>query len=108
MTVWTWTKATTYTVCAVPETVQDWMMFAITVEETAPDRWAVRRSKRCLNANGEWEWESIPSEREDDFLARCRFDLDTALGMARRVAPTLRINGITAARAAAEWAKESR
>lgn len=101
----TWSKPTTYTVCAVPETVQDWYVFAVTVEETAPDRWAVRRSKRCLNVDGEWEWESIPSEREADFLARCRFDLDTALAMARLAAPMLSVNGFTAARAALEWAE---
>lgn len=103
-----WSESTTYTVCAVPETVRDWDMFAISVEKTAPDRWAVRRRKRCLNSDAEWEWESIPSERTDDFLARCRFDLDTALEMARRVAPTLRVNGITAARAAVEWAEGNR
>jgi len=27
----------------------------------------------CLNKSGEWEWEPSPSNREDDFLARCRF-----------------------------------
>ncbi len=103
----TWSKPTTYTVCAVPDDVQDWYVFAVTVEETAPDRWAVRRSKRCLNADGDWEWEAIPSERADDFLARCRFDLETALNMARAVAPDIRVNGFTAARAAVEWAKET-
>lgn len=101
----TWSKPTTFTVCAVPEDVQEWYVFAVTVEETAPDRWAVRRSKRCLNADGDWEWESIPSEREDEFLARCRFDLDTALDMAKAAASGITVNGVTAERAAVEWAK---
>lgn len=102
-----WSKPTTFTVCAVPETVRDWDIFAITVEETAPGRWAVRRGKRCLDRDGVWEWEPIPSERDADLLARCRFDLDTALDMARRAAPELKSNGITAAKAAVEWAEES-
>jgi hypothetical protein len=101
-----WTEPTAYTVCAVPETVEEWEIFAITVERTAPGRWAIRRRSRCLDRDGAWVHESIPSERSDDFLERCRFDLDTALDMARQVAPTLRSNGITAERAAVEWAEE--
>lgn len=104
MTVWA--EPTTFTVCAVPETVQDWDIFAITVDRTAPGRWAVRRRSRCLNRDGKWEHESTPSERSDDFLERCRFDLDTALEMAKAAAPTLSVNGYTAARAAVEWARE--
>lgn len=39
-----------------------------------PDKWAVRRGSECLSRSGEWEWEPLPSSRDDDFLARCRFD----------------------------------
>lgn len=39
-----------------------------------PAKWAVRRLGDCLNKNGEWEWEPNPSSRDDEFLARCRFD----------------------------------
>ena len=39
-----------------------------------PDKWSVRRSGECLNKRGEWEWEPMPSSRDDDFMARCRFD----------------------------------
>ncbi len=102
-----WAEPTAFTVCAVPETVQDWDVFAITVDRTAPGRWAVRRRSRCLNDAGVWEYESIPSERSDDFLARCRFDLDTALRLAKEIAPTISVNGWTAERAAVEWAKEA-
>ena len=38
-----------------------------------PDKWAVRNGGSCLNNEGEWEWEPLPSSRDDDFLARCRF-----------------------------------
>jgi hypothetical protein len=39
-----------------------------------PDKWAVRQGGNCLSKAGEWEWEPMPSGREDDFLERCRFD----------------------------------
>ena len=35
--------------------------------------WAVRRHSTCLNKDGEWECEPMPSSRDDDFLERCRF-----------------------------------
>lgn len=39
-----------------------------------PDKWAIRQGGNCLNKSGEWEWEPMPSGRDDEFLARCRFD----------------------------------
>jgi hypothetical protein len=39
-----------------------------------PPKWAVRRMGECLNKQGEWEWEPMPSSRDDEFLTRCRFD----------------------------------
>lgn len=39
-----------------------------------PPKWAVRRMGECLNKQGEWEYEPMPSSRDDEFLARCRFD----------------------------------
>lgn len=38
-----------------------------------PDKWAVRKPGACLNKRGEWEWEPLPSSRDDEFLERCRF-----------------------------------
>jgi hypothetical protein len=36
--------------------------------------WAARsESGLCLNKSGEWEYEPMPSSRDDDFLFRCRF-----------------------------------
>ena len=38
-------------------------------------RWALRNDRRyCLNKEGEWEYEPMPSSRDDDFYARCRWD----------------------------------
>ena len=37
-------------------------------------KYAVRQHGRCLNKSGEWEYEPMPSSRDDEFYARCRFD----------------------------------
>ncbi len=37
-------------------------------------KWAIRRNGSCLNNEGEWEYEPMPSSRDDDFMARCRYD----------------------------------
>lgn len=45
--------------------------------------WAVRFNGDCLNKDGKWEWEPRPSERDDEFLAQCRFpDAETAINAA--------------------------
>ena len=46
------------------------------VQIDGPAKWAVRLDGDCLSRTGEWEWEPMPSGRDDDFLARCRFDTD--------------------------------
>lgn len=44
------------------------------------EKWAVRRMSSCLAKDGEWEYEPIPSSRDDAFYASCRFDsLEEAL-----------------------------
>src|SRR5574337_49177 len=37
-------------------------------------KWAVRRGGACMNIDGEFEYEPMPSSRDNAFLARCRFD----------------------------------
>jgi hypothetical protein len=37
--------------------------------------WKVRDGfSNVLGKTGEWEWEPMPSSRDDEFLSRCRFD----------------------------------
>lgn len=39
-------------------------------------RWAIypfHGVPSCLNREGEWEYEPLPSNRDDEFYARCRF-----------------------------------
>jgi hypothetical protein len=72
--------------------------FTITVEYRGRDKWAVLRSGRmCLSSAGEWDWESIPSERTDEWLATHRFDLETAKRLAINAAPKMVCNGWTVA-----------
>lgn len=89
-------QATAYEVSFLPESDINRPYFAITVEYRGGDRWAVVRHRQCMNAKGEWSWESIPSEREDDWLADHRFDLETALRLAKEAAPMVTVNGRTA------------
>jgi len=43
------------------------------------DQWKVyRKGQICLNKDGDWEWESLPSERSDEFLERTRYTLEEA------------------------------
>lgn len=44
------------------------------IQVDGPDLWKVKRGDaHCLNRDGEWEYEPLPSSRDDDFLARCRY-----------------------------------
>lgn len=37
------------------------------------DLWAVRSGSMCLSTNGEWDWEPMPSSRDDEWIATHRF-----------------------------------
>lgn len=51
--------------------------FAVTLESAlqrdGKTMWAVRSGGNCMNKGGEWELEPCPSNRDDEFIARCRF-----------------------------------
>lgn len=99
MTAEVFEQATEYTVSAAALDDYDGYEYRITVAWRGRDRWAVSRHGRCLGSDGEWDYEPIPSEREDGWLDAHRFDLDTALQIARDAAPKLTVNGGTWA----EW-----
>ena len=86
-------------VSAVPIEAGDSLHFALYVQWRGGDRWCVADAQNgtpgVLNAEGEWEWEPLPSERREDFLARTRFDYDTALRLAICAAPKVTVNGHT-------------
>ncbi|WP_027817100.1 hypothetical protein [Paraburkholderia bannensis] len=49
----------------------------ITIERTSQMDgsylWKAKRGSDVLNKDGDWEYEPLPSSRDDAFLARCRF-----------------------------------
>jgi hypothetical protein len=70
--------------------------WSLTVAWRGRGKWAVTRFRHCLGADGEWGFEPSPSNREDDWLATHRFDLETALRFAAEHAPKVTVNGLTA------------
>jgi hypothetical protein len=64
----------------------------LSVERTRWDRdqWAVRWKGRCLRSDGQWEFEPIPSSRDDGFIRRSRFPLREALQRAQWAAEKMR------------------
>lgn len=64
----------------VPEgwTVSAYKAAGLTIQSMAqlkgPDLWKIADAAgNVLNKQGEWEWEPMPSSRDDAFLARCRY-----------------------------------
>lgn len=100
-------RPTRYEVSCIPPDDINARGFTLTVEYRGRDLWAVLNNPFCLSRDGEWDYEMRPSEREDDWLAAHRFDLDTALKLAREHAPEMTCNGWTVADAlAARAARE--
>ncbi|MFF7795604.1 hypothetical protein [Streptomyces sp. NPDC007991] len=88
-------QATHYSVNCLPEDGIDSHVFEITVEYRGRNLWAVKRHSQVLGADGVWDYEMRPSERDDDWLAGHRFDLDTALKLAKQQTPLVTVNGHT-------------
>jgi hypothetical protein len=57
-----------------------------------PDKFAVRTSDRyCVNREGVSEFESMPSNRTDEFYKRCRYNtFEEALEVARKATEVMR------------------
>lgn len=89
-------EVTRYTVSVFPGESINRYHYDVTVERRAPGRWAVCWLGRCLEAQGEWGYEPLPSSREDDWLDAHRFGVDTALRLAGETAPGVTVNGMTA------------
>jgi hypothetical protein len=109
-------KVTRYTVTCLPGAAPDADIFAITVEPRSNGQWGVfRTGNRRLKADGTWSWgyawsaedgrpEPGTDEEWDNYhagrerwLAEHRFDLETALKLAREAAPRVTVMGRTPA-----------
>ena len=90
---------TAYAVSVVPfdHPSPDAHSFTLTVQRTNFQNeqlgWAIRRASFCLSSNGEWDYEPLPSSRDDDWLEAHRFPLQRALALAERHAPDVKVNG---------------
>ena len=106
-------EVTEYTVSILP---RDWdevmpdsrYHWEIHVVYRGRDLWAVKQGVHCLSKSGTWDWEMRPSEREDEWLAEHRFDLTTALQLARKHAPDVNVNGHSAREVLAKYREEKR
>lgn len=47
--------------------------------------WAIVRLSMNFNHDGEWEYEPLPSSRDDAFFKRCRWTLEEAVDQAMRL-----------------------
>jgi hypothetical protein len=112
---------TSYEVTIWPEECSciDSALYCCTVVYQGHGNWSVRRgsgsgpndNRPCLGKDGQWHYENLPSERTREELAEHRFDVVTAVGMARKMAPKVTINGLTAEEALARhqhgaWCRE--
>lgn len=90
-------EVTRYQVSCLPSDHVDAHHFTLYVERrnVDPDRWAVTNGFGCYDADGNHEYESRPSSRTDEFKREFRHSLDDALALAKRIAPTMTVNGHT-------------
>lgn len=87
---------TQYLVSCFPLDDEDSTTWSVKVELRGKDRWAVLHMGYCYDIDANAEYEPLSSSRTDEFLAKFRFDLNTALDVARKVAPKLIINDLRA------------
>lgn len=101
-------QAVEYTVNCLPEDDIDGHAFGIRVQYRGAGRYAViRGGDMCLGADGTWDHGVKEYDRGDDWLNAHRFDLDTALDLAKEQAPLVTVNGFTVADALAMRQKRS-
>ncbi|WP_328545411.1 hypothetical protein [Streptomyces europaeiscabiei] len=88
--------ATEYSVSCVPEDCVDSFIFSTRVQYRGSGRYAViRGGDMCLGADGTWDHGVKEYDRGEAWLDAHRFDLDTALRLAKEQAPLVTVNGHT-------------
>lgn len=89
-------RPTAYLVSCLPPESLNYKAFSIEVVRRNGDRFAVLHNGRCLDSNGTWGYAPMPP-RTDEWIATHRFDLETALRLAKEQAPLIEVNGYTIA-----------
>ena len=109
---------TSYEVTIWPEDCSgmDSAIYCCSVVHSGYGNWSVRRGSASsgapvLGIDRQWWRERLPSDRTRRELAEHRFDLETALKLAREMAPRVELNGLTAEEALARhrhgaWCRE--
>ncbi|MYV77749.1 hypothetical protein GT352_28025 [Streptomyces sp. SID1046] len=106
-----------YVVSCLPNDHEDGYLFTIHVEYRDNGLWSVKNRSQCLGTDRNWSWgfrwSGEPAEpateaemdsfnkEQDAWLAEHRFDLETALRLAKEHAPRLMHRGHTVAAALA-------
>lgn len=101
-------RCTEWAVNCLPEDDINAPAFEIKVAYRGRGLWAVLRHGSCLSTSGDWDWEHIPSEREDEWLAEHRFSMERALELAKAAAPGVVVNGHTVTEALADAVARSK
>lgn len=83
-----------YQVSCLPEEHRDRRHYTVTVERRGPGSWAVCGGRGCLSNRGTWDDELLVSNRSVAWLNAHRFDLGSALGLAREHAAKMSCMGV--------------
>jgi hypothetical protein len=97
--------ATEYQVSILPRDDINRSNWSLTVAYRGRSRYAVMNGPFCLSRAGKWAYETVPSERRDEWIANHRFDRDEALRLVVEHAPNVVCNGKTAVELL-EWLRE--
>ena len=88
--------ATEYSISCIPEDDINATVFQVRVQYRGANRYAViRGGDMCLGADGTWDFGVKEYDRGDAWLDAHRFDLDTALRLAKEQARLVTVNGRT-------------
>ncbi|MDX3532545.1 hypothetical protein P1P75_40675 [Streptomyces sp. ID05-39B] len=88
--------ATEYTVNCLPDDDVNSFVFQVRVQYRGEGRYAViRGGDMCLGSDGTWDHGVKEYDRGNDWLNAHRFDLDTALRLAKEQAALVTVNGHT-------------
>lgn len=87
-----------YEVSCLPADRIEAPVFTLRVERRSvtPDRWCVSDGAFCYALDGTTEYEPIPSSRTDKFRTKYWHRWDDAIALAKRIAPTMSANGLSA------------
>jgi hypothetical protein len=80
----------------LPESHDDCPAYTVRVAYRGNGLYAVEHMRWCYDANYQRDYNRVPDEGGEEWLARYRFNFTTALLVAQRVAHLLIVNGRTA------------